>query len=128
LVKADGSAISRTEYTDLFSAIGTLYGTGDGSTAFNVPDLRGEFIRGYDDGRGVDSDRTLGSSQEDEFKSHSHDLYKYLVQYASSSNVDNVAGWCDHSQGNTTGESGTFATGGTETRPRNIALLACIKY
>ena len=64
----DGSAVSRTTYSNLFSAIGTTFGTGDGSTTFNVPDLRGEFIRGWDDGRGVDSGRTFGTAQADEFR------------------------------------------------------------
>lgn len=41
-----GQAISRTNYSDLFNAIGTAFGTGDGSTTFNIPDLRGEFLRG----------------------------------------------------------------------------------
>lgn len=43
---ADGSAISRTTYSDLFTVIGTTWGTGDGSTTFNIPDLRGAFVRG----------------------------------------------------------------------------------
>lgn len=59
----DGSAISRASYADLFAIIGTTYGAGNGSTSFNIPDLRGEFIRGLDNGRGVDSGRTLGSYQ-----------------------------------------------------------------
>lgn len=41
-----GQAISRTEYADLFAVIGTNFGSGDGSTTFNLPDLRGEFLRG----------------------------------------------------------------------------------
>jgi microcystin-dependent protein len=64
-LKANGAAVSRTTYATLFSAIGTTYGGGDGSTTFNLPDLRGEFVRGLDDGRGVDTSRTLGSSQGD---------------------------------------------------------------
>jgi prepilin-type N-terminal cleavage/methylation domain-containing protein len=60
----DGHAVLRTTYPALFSAIGTTYGAGDGSTTFNLPDLRGEFIRGFDNGRGVDSGRTLGSWQK----------------------------------------------------------------
>jgi len=50
----DGGAISRNIYSDLYAAIGTGYGAGDGSTTFNLPDLRGEFIRGLDGGRGID--------------------------------------------------------------------------
>lgn len=61
----DGSAISRTTYPDLFVVIGTTYGVGDGSTTFNIPDLRGTFIRGWDNGRGVDAGRVFGSEQDD---------------------------------------------------------------
>ena len=43
----DGSAKSRTTYVDLFNAIGTIYGTGNGSTTFNIPDFRGQFLRGW---------------------------------------------------------------------------------
>lgn len=42
----EGQALSRTDYADLFAVIGTSFGSGDGSTTFNVPDLRGEFLRG----------------------------------------------------------------------------------
>jgi hypothetical protein len=49
-LEADGAAVSRTTYAALFTAIGTTFGAGDGSTTFNLPDLRGEFIRGWDDG------------------------------------------------------------------------------
>lgn len=45
-LKCEGQAVSRTEYNNLFNIIGTTYGNGDGSTTFNVPDLRGEFLRG----------------------------------------------------------------------------------
>ncbi len=65
-LKADGSAVSRTTYSDLFAAISTTYGSGNGSSTFNLPDLRGEFVRGLDDGRGVDTDRALGSAQTDQ--------------------------------------------------------------
>lgn len=58
-----GQAVNRTQYAGLFEIIGTTHGSGDGSTTFNVPDLRGEFIRGVDAGRGVDPARALGSKQ-----------------------------------------------------------------
>lgn len=67
-LERDGSAISRTTYSDLFAVIGTMYGTGDGSTTFNIPDDRGEFIRGWDNGRGVDSGRAIGSTQLDQMQ------------------------------------------------------------
>lgn len=54
-LKANGQAVSRSIFARLFRAIGTTYGAGNGSTTFNVPDLRGEFIRGWDDGRNIDT-------------------------------------------------------------------------
>jgi microcystin-dependent protein len=65
----DGSEVSRVTYSNLFTVLGTLYGVGDGSTTFNLPDLRGEFLRGLDNmgtaagARGVDTGRTLGTNQ-----------------------------------------------------------------
>lgn len=57
----DGSAVSRTTYSELFAAIGTIYGAGDGSTTFNVPDLRGYFLRGD----GGTNSAALGTAQGD---------------------------------------------------------------
>ena len=71
-LKANGAAISRAVYADLFAAIGTTFGAGDGFNTFNLPDLRGEFVRGWDDGRGVDTGRAFGSSQADAFRAHTH--------------------------------------------------------
>ncbi|MEP7454309.1 tail fiber protein [Phyllobacterium sp. SB3] len=71
-LKCNGAAISRATYAALFSAISTTHGAGDGSTTFNVPDLRGEFVRGFDDGRGVDSGRVFGSAQAGAYESHTH--------------------------------------------------------
>ncbi|MNJ24682.1 Tail fiber protein [compost metagenome] len=71
-LKANGSAVSRTAYARLFAAIGTRYGAGDGSTTFNLPETRGEFIRGLDDGRNVDPGRGLGTWQASQNLSHTH--------------------------------------------------------
>lgn len=71
-LKANGAAISRSAYAELYAALGTTYGSGDGFTTFNLPDLRGEFVRGFDDGRGVDGGRALGSSQSGAIQSHGH--------------------------------------------------------
>lgn len=55
-LECDGSAVSRTTYAGLFTVIGTTYGNGDGSTTFNLPDYRGEFLRGFDNGANNDPD------------------------------------------------------------------------
>lgn len=122
-LKCDGSAVSRTTYATLFAITGTAFGTGDGSTTFNLPDLRGEFIRGLDDGRGVDVGRTLGSAQADDFKSHTHPGNYPGTQVSATGAFEEGRGSPDWTLSTATG-----ATGGTETRPRNVALLACIKY
>jgi microcystin-dependent protein len=57
-----GQAISRTTYARLFAAISTTHGTGDGSTTFNVPDIRGRVIAGQDDMGGTSADRLTGVS------------------------------------------------------------------
>ena len=68
----DGRLLSRTTYADLFARIGVFYGAGDGSTTFQLPDYRGEFLRGWDVGRGVDAGRVRGSFQTDQNKTHTH--------------------------------------------------------
>jgi microcystin-dependent protein len=73
-VKANGAVVSRTDplYRGIFARIGTTFGAGDGSTTFQLPDMRGEFERGLDDGRGVDAGRTIGSAQSQTIQSHAH--------------------------------------------------------
>lgn len=68
----DGRLLSRTTYADLFAKLGTTYGAGNGSTTFQLPDYRGEFLRGWDGGRGVDAGRVRGSFQTDQNKTHTH--------------------------------------------------------
>lgn len=159
-LKADGSAVSRTTYAALFTAIGTQFGSGDGSTTFNLPDLRAEFIRGLDDGRGVDTGRVLGSAQEDLIENHTHSgttesdgnhhhavnasltsgdiriLGSQTNSFAGFQNVGSGINWYKnntnmrnegaHTHSFTTGNPNS-ALGGAETRPRNVALLYCIK-
>lgn len=144
-IKANGAALSRTIYADLFAAIGTTYGSGDGSTTFNVPDLRGEFIRGFDDGRGVDSGRILGSTQSDLIENHKHHVVSSTtgaVTYPNTTVTSSNQVSYGYSGGGyeryiLSGVSGVAniglssnptTNGGSETRPRNVALLACIKY
>lgn len=120
-----GQAISRTTYANLYGVIGTSFGAGDGSTTFNLPDLRGEFMRGLDNGRGVDAGRTLGSFQADSFASHSHVLGAGAndLQTSGTPNANDVG----RTEGGASGYS-TLATGGTETRPRNVAMNFIIRY
>lgn len=120
-LECDGAAISRTTYSGLFTKIGVVHGVGDGVTTFNVPDLRGKFIRGWDNGAGVDTGRVFGSFQDDAFESHTHStgLQNELVNHGGAVPVNQQTGG---------GGDLVTATGGTETRPKNVALLHCIKF
>jgi microcystin-dependent protein len=71
-LECDGAAVSRTTYAALFAVIGVNYGAGNGSSTFNIPDLRGEFVRGYDHGRGVDSGRSINNPQGSQNAQHNH--------------------------------------------------------
>lgn len=114
----NGAAVSRTTYSALFGIIGTAYGVGDGSTTFNVPELRGEFLRGNDNGRGVDTSRVLGSAQADELKAHTHTA-------PATTSVDRGNG--GQATAGQFGTTTTSSTGGTETRPRNVSVNFIIK-
>jgi microcystin-dependent protein len=70
-LECNGATVSRTTYAALFAVIGTQYGSTNSSN-FKVPDLRGEFVRGFDNGRGVDSGRSVASSQSAQNQSHNH--------------------------------------------------------
>jgi len=80
-LECNGQSVSRTTFAALFAIIGTQYGASNSST-FKVPDLRGEFIRGFDNGRGVDSGRSVASSQN-----HQHPQHDHAVSASSNSNV-----------------------------------------
>lgn len=130
----DGAAVSRTTYATLFTAIGTTHGVGDGSTTFNLPDLRGEFVRGWDDGRGVDTGRTFGSTQGDELEAHSHLVANSGTgsggtsgSLARQTTTGGDTEYILQGIGGTANVYPTSDTGGTETRPRNVALLYAIK-
>ena len=116
----DGSAVSRVTYANLFAAVGVVHGPGDGTTTFNVPDLRGRFPRGWDNGAGVDPARVFGSVQADALGIHVH------TTDASTGGVGIVAG-SGATQVPLFLNSATGSTGGTETVPKNVALLFCIR-
>ena len=120
-LECNGAAVSRTTYSALFAVIGTTFGAGNGSTTFNLPDLRGEFVRGWDNGRGVDSGRTIGSAQGSQLGQHSH-TYTYPINGGSGQ----PGGTGGSSTTGTTGAAGG-TTNASETRPRNVALMYCIK-
>ena len=144
-LEADGSAISRAAYSELFAKIGTTYGVGDGSTTFNLPDYRGEFIRGWDHGRGVDSGRVFGSWQAaalgthghtgstNSTGSHTHTTPVYNTAIGAPTGIYQVsAGSASSLATSASGNHSHTVTVdnyvGTETRGRNVAALICIRY
>lgn len=142
-LECDGSTVSRTTYANLFALVGTTFGSGDGSTTFTLPDLRGEFLRGWDNGRGVDSGRGFATTQTDAAQGHRHytgipngvtvGIYSWTTEdVGSTSYFSQAAGGAGIYQAltslpKTDGSNGTPRTA-AETRPRNMALLFCIKY
>ncbi len=121
-LECNGNAVSRTTYAALFSAIGTTYGAGDGSTTFHLPDLRGEFVRGWDHGRGADSGREFGSYQQGtKFAAGTDD-----PDMARILDGGEAAGTIRGSYSGSSSGSGTTQT--AMTHPRNVALLPIIKY
>ena len=122
-LECDGSAVNRSVYPELFSVIGTAFGSGDSSTTFNLPDLRGEFVRGWDNNRGLDNGRSFASVQSDLVGSHRHEIE------AQRSRDDNTGGNKVAAMDSGTDQSNIrteFSTG-AETRPRNVALMYIIK-
>ncbi|HDI6343134.1 TPA: tail fiber protein [Escherichia coli] len=118
-LKCNGAAFSAEEYPELAKAYPEL----------KLPDLRGEFIRGWDDGRGVDSGRTILSVQGDALQDHGHKAIRLRFIGAGGGNVAIPDGSAEF-----TGDSdlinkisGRAFNGGVprvsgETRPRNIAF------
>ena len=150
-LKANGAVVSRSTYAALFAAIGTTFGAGDGSTTFNVPDLRGQFVRGWVDNGSVDSGRAFGSVQAHAYLNHAHTAsgstnttgaHTHTVTpgpISFTTTGNNINGTGITSSAMNTGSAGDHShtltvtvaastTGGTETRPVNVALLACIKF
>ena len=119
-IKANGASLSTATYASLFAAIEYTFG-GSGSS-FTLPDLRGQFIRSWaDNGTTYDAGRAFGLTQSSMVGPHNH-----VFQYGPSSWT--VTGGPSTVNANRDGTGTTSNNTGTETRPRNIALLACIKY
>jgi phage-related tail fiber protein len=131
----DGREVSRSTYPALFAAIGTAWGIGNGATTFNLPDMRGRFLRGVDNGAGRDPDSAarsatnggnagdrVGSNQGDALGSHSHSFREQPV----------VVGFPGAASGGNQYGPGTAtttnATGGNETRPINVNVNWVIRY
>lgn len=135
----NGASINRATYPDLyaFALASTLWvtqatkdgdpaligawGSGDGSVTFTLPDIRGEFLRVWDYGKGVDPARSIGTWQADQIKTHRHQTFNVRHN-------DYGGDWQGKSP-NSTGDGiwGGY-TGGDETRARNVAYPAFIKY
>jgi hypothetical protein len=167
-LKRNGALLNRTTYSALWAyaqASGNLvandaawtgnegaFSPGDGATTFRIPDGRGTFDRNWDDSRGVDAGRALGSAQGDAYLNHSHTAnalgghYHTVATSTTYANglvgINSVTQLNAGANGQITGTSTRYTesvsagtpvinastTGGTETRPKSTALLACIKY
>lgn len=124
--ECNGTAVNRATNAALFAIIGTTYGVGDGSTTFNLPELRGEFVRGWDNARGVDSGRTLGSAQAELVGPHSHP-FTVIAKNTDASGTGAITGGVDNTVSDGTFTGNTSNPSGAETRPRNVALMYIIK-
>lgn len=123
--ECDGAAKSRTDYLALFGLIGTSYGVGNGSSSFNLPDLRGEFIRGWIHGRdgvsGESSTRAIATLEADALKAHTHS-----IKGVSTGALTGTGYVTSNGSGESSVQTGS--TGDLETRPRNVAMMYCIKH
>lgn len=137
-LKENGALISRASFPALYAyaaASGNIvseatwsggstggFSTGDLTTTFRLPDARGEFIRAYDDSRGVDAGRAIAAHQADSLKDHTH-VYNQPASFGASGAAAGILGT------STPANTGSPSTGAAaETRGRNNAKLACIKY
>ena len=151
-LECNGANVSRSTYATLFAAIGTTWGTGDGSSTFGLPDCRGEWVRGWDNSRGVDSGRSIATTQSDQNKAHTHTTnstsktltgyfpngpHGSLNQHTSGIFTESSSSFNEDTDQGSSGRRttidaththGTDSNGGTEVRVRNIAMMYIIKY
>lgn len=132
-LECNGAAISRKSFTSLFRVIGTAFGSGDGVDTFNTPDLRGRFIRGWDHGAGNDPDTATrsaiktGGAQQDHVGSLESDQIGSHVHTVPFSAQNLAGGGLSINSVNGASTVNTGATGGNETRPKNVNLMYIIK-
>ena len=121
----NGAEYSKATYPQLYAVIGDLYGNPRTTGNFVVPDLRGYFIRGYDDRRGIDPGRGMGTLQGDTFRSHTHGQKVTANPGTGSCKRSDFNGdsnnYSEYDQG-----VKTYAEGETETRPKNLATYFVI--
>ncbi|MBV6289383.1 phage tail protein, partial [Pseudomonas aegrilactucae] len=122
-LEVDYSVHSIAAYPDLAAFLGSAYNNGtEPAGYFRLPESRGEFLRGWDHGRGINAGRGLGTYELDQFKSHSHMVPNNPNNSQVGSSQDGGEGNSGYNEG-----SRTAAEGGSETRPRNLAVMWCIK-
>lgn len=153
-LEVDGSTQSAAVYPDLAAYLGGAFNKGNEQSGFfRLPDSRGEFLRGWDHGRGVDVGRGLGSYQDESFKSHEHKDVGFIDNVGAGSGASGVSGatgpvttifgkgygssasstakaYKETTPGSLNGSIAGLisgSTGGAETRPRNLAVIWCIK-
>lgn len=129
-LECDGVTLSISNYPELFAKIGTIYG-GNGSTNFKLPDLRGEFVRGLDNGRDIDASRAIGSHQNDAMQNITGTFTggfgdRSSGAFSKKENGDGQAGTASPQSVFDFDASRQVRTA-TETRPRNIAMIYVIK-
>lgn len=122
----DGREVSGTQYPQLAARLQNTYGAPRTSGNVVLPDLRGYFLRGFDDGRNIDPGRRVGSVQDDDFKKHTHGqkvtANEYLGSAIRSDYTRDGQKFGDYDQGVQTYAAGDAA----ETRPKNIACYFII--
>jgi microcystin-dependent protein len=122
-LKCDGSQVDIATYQNLYNRIGLLFNPSPTAGKFELPDLRGVFVRGFADTQTVyDSGRVMASRQADALKSHTHGY----VRPSGTTGLNNREQ--DQQAFISTSTVQTSAFGDTETRPVNVALLYCIKF
>ena len=110
-LKCQGQAVARSTYSDLFSTLGVIYGAGDGSSTFNLPDYRGEFLRGRAEGSANDPDR---GSRTDRGDGNGGDNVGTKQDYAvvNHSHGNNSGGNSNYGYNNNSNNTGQFSKSG----------------